>query len=579
MISTLKRALALLQSGERKQYPWLLGLSTMAAVAQAAATLALMPFIFMLASPDLMSMNPWLQKLPVVAGLTSEREVLILLGIGAFVALLIGNIVAAVDFWIAQGFLCRAGHRLETRTLRAIVSQPFEAIADRHGGALGDVVWNQVERVVDGVIGSSIAIVGQIALVVFIVGVLLVVNPVATLVTLTVLVAIYVGVFLTLQERLARHGMRLTELSGVLVSTAEETLEGMHEIRTRRAEGFFVRRFERTNRPLARLALQHGLLTMFPNLLLETLILGGLVAIALTFIAFRQDSGAAVAYVALYGMAAYRLIPALRAVFQGLAGLRHDAEAVNAVAIYHGNARVPAADAEPISRAASVIRFDSITYRYPNALKNQLDGVSFEVPVGGSVCLFGESGSGKSTLIQILVGLLTPTQGTMSSDGAPIRAAQIDSWRQQIGYCPQHVYIFDDSVASNIAFGLDPGEIDVGRIERAAAIAMVDSFTVDVDEDGYGRRAGSKGGSLSGGQRQRIGIARALYHDPPIIVLDEAFSGLDVNNRDSILDRLLTLHAKTLVLSSHDLAVAERCDQVIEMASGRLLSRRVGNRS
>jgi ABC-type bacteriocin/lantibiotic exporter with double-glycine peptidase domain len=175
-------------------------------------------------------------------------------------------------------------------------------------------------------------------------------------------------------------------------------------------------------------------------------------------------------------------------------------------------------------------------------------------------------------LLNLLVGLIYPKQGSLSCDGTPIAPETIDSWREKIGYCPQQLFLFNSTISSNVAFGVLSDEIDQSRVVEVGRLAMLDEFISQKLELGYETIIGEDGKTLSGGQRQRIGIARALYHDPDVIILDESFSALDITNRTAILDNLFALAGKTLIFSSHDTAIASRCDKVVVIERGQQIA-------
>ncbi len=567
MIENFRQALALLSPNERRGYWRILVFTAVAAVAQAVAIFSIMPFIVLLANPEIMDSNPLLIHVSAAVNAQSYDEFLVVLGSAAVLALLIGNFIAALEYWWSHRFLCRLGFQLEKRTLSAMLSRPYELFIERHGGELGNVIWNQVERVVDGVIGTSITIVGSAALAVFIVALLVVVNPLAAMVSLLGLLVLYLGVFLLLQRRVAEHGENLTTLNGELTASVKETLEGVKEIKTRRVESYFVKRFERSSLPLSRLALKFGILSFLPNFLLETLVIGALIGAALYVVLATQDAGAVLSLLALYAMATYRLVPSLKGVFEGVADLQHNVDAVRAVAEFRNTDHEPV-EKQSLSTLTDEVRFEDVSYRYRNSDRSQLHHVSLSIAIGSSVCLFGSSGSGKSTLLNLLVGLIFPQQGRVCCDNNTISAKSVDAWRQMIGYCPQQIYLFDDSVARNITFGVEHGLIDTERVQQVCDIARIG----DLNLDRVGQMLGDGGITLSGGQRQRVGIARALYPDPEVLIFDESFAGLDAANRDAILDHLFDLAGKTLVFSSHDPEVAARCDNVVVLEEGRVVA-------
>jgi ABC-type bacteriocin/lantibiotic exporter with double-glycine peptidase domain len=441
----------------------------------------------------------------------------------------------------------------------------------QHTGHLGDIILRQVERVVDGVIGAFISVFGNIALAVFVVLMLLLVNLKVTLVTLVGLLLLYLIIFLVLRRRIASHGRELTRLSGNVFTMVKETLDGIKEIRIRRAEGFFARRFEESSLKLSWLAIRHGMLSFLPNFVLETLIFAGMVAVALYFIVTTQNSGVSLSFIALYGMATYRLVPSLKGVFEGMANIQHNGDAVRIV-LEHSQKQAKKTETTDMVAPEREIRLQHVSYQYGNSGDFQLNDVTLSIPIRSSVCLFAASGAGKTTLLNLLVGLIYPKQGELLCDATPVTPATVDSWRKNVGFCPQQIFLYSDTMSSNIAFGVSAEEIDQGRVTEVAKLAMLHDFISKDLENGYETTVSEAGRTLSGGQRQRIGIARPLYHNPAVIILDESFTGLDATNKGAILENLSGLSGKTLIFSSHDTAIASRCDRVIVIDKGKIVA-------
>jgi len=218
------------------------------------------------------------------------------------------------------------------------------------------------------------------------------------------------------------------------------------------------------------------------------------------------------------------------------------------------------------------VRLEGVAFSYPGGRRPALSGVELQIAAGRSHCFVGTTGAGKSTTVDILLGLLQPSAGRMLVDGRPLGEPELRAWQRGIGYCPQVVLLLDDTVASNIAFGIDPARIDPARLERAAQIAGIHDFIANELSAGYQTLVGERGASLSGGQRQRIGIARALYRDPPVLVLDEATNELDLVTEARILQSLRELGRRTLIFVSHRATVAAFCDTVAVFEDGRVVA-------
>lgn len=570
MFALFRRALMLLTSRERKGVYVVLIISGMAAGVQTLSMLSMMPFIVLLTNPDVLQSNEQLIWLYGVVGAHSYHEFLTIFGLFAVAMLTAGNMFVAFEQWLSLRFLTMLGHRIKKSVLENILQSSYERAVAEHSAKLNDIVLRQVERAVHGVIGTFVSIFSSMALAALIVLALLVISLKTTLLTMLGLLVAYLAIFMLMRGRISSDGELFTRLSATNSTAVKESLDGIREIKARRAEPYFIRRFETSSLSVSKLMIHFGVMNFLPYYLLETVVFAGFVLLTLYSLHATSDAGLSLSYLALYGMAVYRLVPAMRGVFEGVAEVHHDADAVQAVLPYASNGSA-LRTARTLSPPSSAINVRSISFNYAASDRTQLDGVEFSIPVGSSVCLFGPSGSGKSTILNLIAGLLFPQAGVIEIDATPLSEETVDSWLEQIGYSPQQVFLFDDTLSSNIAFGIEADKVDQQRVMEVSAFVNLHDHVTTHLPHGYQTVIAEHGATLSGGQRQRVGIARALYHDPDILIFDESFASLDAENRTAILDRLFALQGKTLIFSSHEPAVAARCDKVLVIEAGRLI--------
>jgi ATP-binding cassette, subfamily B, bacterial PglK len=571
MFNHFKRALILLSPGERRRVYLIVLTSIGAGVIQTVSILSIMPFIVLLANPDLLQSSVPIMRLYSFLDVGSYHEFLSVLGIFAIVVLTAGNLFIAFEQWLSHRFLSLLGHRVKKLVLQRMLRKPYEYFVANNSARLTDVILHQVERVVEGVIGTFVSVLSSVALAAFIVLMLLVVSLETTLVTLLGLLVAYLAVFLLVRRRIDRHGAELTTLSASILTAVKEVLEGIREIRTRGAESFFSERFATETLKMSKLEVRYGLLSYLPHFLLETVVFAGFIAVALYYVFETSNTGISLSYIALYGIAVYRLVPALQGIFEGVATVHHNGDAVR-ILLQHSNVDQMAPRALPVPKLREVITLDRVTYGYEGSPRKQLNNVQLTITAGSSICLFGSSGAGKTTLLNVLAGLLYAQEGRVLCDATEVGPATIDSWREKIGYLPQEIFLFDDTLSNNIAFGVADDAVSADRVAEVGRLAQLDRFVASELPRGYGTMIGERGETLSGGQRQRVGIARALYHDPDVLLFDESFTGLDAENRSAILDNLFAMTGKTLVFSSHQTAVASRCDRIVVLEKGEVIA-------
>jgi ABC-type multidrug transport system fused ATPase/permease subunit len=280
---------------------------------------------------------------------------------------------------------------------------------------------------------------------------------------------------------------------------------------------------------------------------------------------------------AVYAFAGLRLLPAMQLVYQEVTAIRFNQPALVALhrditEIRAREATVVEADPTPVPLRERLELID-VHFSYPLAERKALQGLTLSIPARTTVGIVGGTGAGKTTAVDLMLGLLTVQEGTLAVDGKPITAKNMRAWQDNIGYVPQAIFLTDDTVAANIAFGIQPEQVDRAAVERAARIAELHDFVTGELPQGYDTLVGERGIRLSGGQRQRIGIARALYHDPDVLIMDEATSALDNLTEKAVMDAVHNLgHAKTIVLIAHRLTTVQACDTIFMLEHGRLIA-------
>jgi ABC-type multidrug transport system fused ATPase/permease subunit len=299
----------------------------------------------------------------------------------------------------------------------------------------------------------------------------------------------------------------------------------------------------------------------------------------LLLLLFSMDSHSGIApnlsTVALYALAGYRLMPAFQQIYSSLTQVRYSAVALDSL---HNDLK----QLKPIVRQdhdprrivfEKSIELDNVSFAYPGAAENVLASVSLTINKNAVVGIVGPTGGGKTTIVDIIMGLLVPQSGCMTIDGVSPTERELLTWRKSVGYVPQHIFLSDDTLAANIAFGQPHAEINMSAVKRAASIARLDDFIEAELPQGYFNIVGERGVRLSGGQRQRVGIARALYHSPSVLVLDEATSALDNITELAIMESIRDLGKDvTIIIIAHRLATVRHCDLIHVVAGGRVVN-------
>jgi len=401
---------------------------------------------------------------------------------------------------------------------------------------------------------------------------LLVFEPLGALLVGGVIGLVALGFFRYTRARILRWGSERQFHEGRRLQYLQEGLGGVKDALLLGRAPEFLARYAVHNEGSAQAARHQESLKQMPRLGLELLAVLALAALVATMVVRGQSTSSVMPVLALFAATAFRLLPSVNRMLGALQTLRYARPVVDTL-YQEAQLQRPQAAGAPAAAALALgerLAVESVVFRYPGAAQAALREVSLTIRRGETVGFIGTSGSGKSTLIDVILGLLPPDSGRVAVDGRDIRE-QLRSWQDQIGYVPQAIFLTDDTLRRNIAFGLSNERIDDAAVQSAVRAAQLETLVSSLPE-GLDTPVGERGMRLSGGQRQRIGIARALYHNPSVLVLDEATSALDIDTEADVMAAITALHgAKTILIVAHRLSTVEQCDRIFRFQQGRLV--------
>ncbi len=406
-------------------------------------------------------------------------------------------------------------------------------------------------------------------------GLLLVSEPQGVMIVVTMMaLVIWIFHFIT-KGRISRWGVARQMHNDLGNLHMHQGFGSVKDIKVLGRERNFLAQFKVHSDRGGQIAGSQAILQQLPRLWLELLAVAGLSVVVLSMISQGVGTDRIMPTLGLFSAAAFRLIPSVNRVLGGFQFIRYSMPTVNflydEVKLMATNPEVkPQSDSAASGQLQTEIRLNDICFSYPSAVNLALDHISLTIRKGESVGFIGPSGSGKSTLVDVILGLLPPGGGSILMDGQDIQT-NLRAWQNQIGYVPQSIYLTDDTLRKNVAFGLAEEEIDDAAVQRAIRDAQLEEFVAGLP-DGLETIVGERGARLSGGQRQRIGIARALYHDPAILVLDEATSALDTATEVCVMQAVMALRGgKTLLIVAHRLSTVEHCDRLYRLKRGKVV--------
>jgi ATP-binding cassette subfamily C protein len=575
----IKLFFELLTARERRYLYLLFGAVLVMAGLEVVSVASIMPFLSVAADPASVQENVYLSWAFEVFGFSSTNTFLIALGLGALVALVVSNAFIIFTTWALFHYVWGRNHSLSRRLLRSYLYRPYEYFLTRNSADLGKNILEEVKEVTNSMLLRALKGGAKSIVALAIIGFLFFVDPLVAFMVTLILGVSYAGMYYAVRSRLDRTGVERVESNSKRYQFVSEAFGGIKEVKLQGKEDAFLAQYDAPSKRYAHVQANYRVLQEAPRYILEAVAFGGIILIAVYLIAVQDDIRQVIPMLGLYAFAGYRLMPALQQAFKGIASARFNTAALQA--LHHDLRRrdsVPSyvsknGDNNETSGLLTLedrLLMDNVSFRYPGGKEPAIKNLSLEIKAHSTVGFVGETGSGKTTAVDIILGLLSPQQGKIVVDGTMLRGEDIRRWQQNIGYVPQQIYLADDTVARNIAFGVRKDEIDMDAVLDAAQRAHIFDFVERDLPEQWDTVVGERGVKLSGGQRQRIGIARALYHRPSVLVLDEATSALDQSTEASVMQAIYGLENNhTIIMIAHRLSTVQRADNIVMLERGR----------
>jgi ABC-type multidrug transport system fused ATPase/permease subunit len=555
---------------------------------------SLSPFIAVAANPNIVNHQPLLAFFYRFGGFDKQSNgiinFLILLGIAIFIVIIIITAFRTIVMYIVSRFTANRRYTLSVRLFRQYLFQPYQFFLNHNSGELSKNLLSEVNSVIDSVLRPAIDAfthgMEALALLVF----LIILNPLVALLAAVIFGGLYSGLYVFVRPRLARYGKETREANRLRYKISAEAFGGIKDIKILEKEIFFNTSYGQAAKRFADLQVANHILSAIPGRIMHSMAIGFAIALMVVLLAVNGTLTEILPLLSIYAFAVLRLMPNLQHVFQSAASIRYSTATVDA--LYNDMTTLIPAPKISSSKKKSVVRpevlpftrdieLKGIQFSYPASREPVLNGIDLTINRNTAIAFAGTTGCGKTTLVDVLIGLLEPSGGSINVDGSPVigltngkdSRPSITLWQRNFGYVPQQIYLSDNTVAANIAFGIPEDLLDSAAVERAAKVANLHEFIINELPEGYNTIVGERGIRLSGGQRQRIGIARALYHDPNILVMDEATSALDSVTEDAVMEAIHNLmHTKTIIIIAHRLSTIKECDVIYLMEHGRIIA-------
>ena len=574
---------------DRKQKFQLLLLGIMIFIGGFLETLgvgAMMPVVMVLITPETLlayiQKYDFLQKICDFFHIQNVSQITIALLLALMAVYVIKNLYILLLTYKQNAFIDQNRNRMISRVMAEFLNRPYEQYLGADIPTVFRITDNDIPHAFSLML-SLIQLASEVVVSGLIFVMMLILDAEMTLFVIVLFGVLTLLIIKVFKPRLNKIGSKNQSIQSRIAKWRIQAIYGLKDVKVLNREEFFVRNYYESGKVGANVATTYAVLNNMPRLLIETVFIVGMLGFLMLFIKGGGDMSLMVSTVSAFGVAAMRVLPSVNRINTYITQISYTQPSLDFV--YQNLQEGMKTDAMLAERKAKAqkeklrlepqIELNHISFHYPDSDTNLFTDAHMVVPKGKSVGIIGTSGAGKSTVVDILLGLLHAQEGEITCDGVDI-FKNYESWLAQVGYIPQSIYLVDESIRDNIAFGIDKDKINEKRIWEVLAEAQLKEFVEELPE-GLDTTIGDRGVRLSGGQRQRIGIARALYHDPEILVFDEATSALDNDTEAAVMDAVNSFHGKkTMIIIAHRLNTIEKCDIVYKVEDRKLVETSLG---
>lgn len=581
MISTIKDMFRLLSPAQRRRFYKLQLLVVVMAITEILGITMIGPFIAMITDPLIFEKNTMLSQVFLMSGFNSHSEFVFYSGIALLCLLCFGAMLSVFTIWKLSVFGAAVGTEIGDRLFKYYLCQNWLFHTKNNSSHLTKQVSTESIRLTDFVLIPLMQMNSRLVLSVLLMLVLFALNPLAALIGVLVFISSFMLIYRVVKFQLMDNGKKISKNMACRFHLLSVGFGGIRDVILLNKRQELIGRFEESGREYSTSRGRNQAFSTVPRYFVEFLTFGSVISLMLLF-GTESDFNLAdmLPFLAVYALAALKLLPAFQLIYNNAAVIRGNLAAFDSIKNDLEKSMASSHTCYPITSVVSnqesfnaktnikKIELLDIGFSYPSTEKSILNDLDMRFPVNKTIGLVGPSGSGKSTVIDVLLGLITPDSGGVYVNGKPLSDFGLESWQKSIGYVSQSIFLYDATIAENIAFSLSKDSIDFDKvnvaIRRSHLLELVESLP-----DGINTMVGERGVLLSGGQRQRIGIARALYHDADILVLDEATSALDGITEKLIMEAIHDFSGcKTIIMIAHRLATVRSCDIIYYMDKG-----------
>lgn len=579
-MDTIVKLRKVLSNEAKRKFYILFFLMIFAAVFETIGIGLIAPFVGLVANPEVIYSNEILFSIYSFFGFENFSSFFIVMTLGLLSIFILKNVYLLFFFYYKYDIIRDEQVKMSRTLFTSYMKMPYTSHLERNSAELVRNTNIEVQSVFKFIITPALELMTELLVVLGILILLLFISPIPTLISGLFIGGAVALFFRFFRKQMDESGAQQQKTQGQMIKSVNQGLGAIKEVKVSGTEKFFIDTFTKQSKMYEKASRFFSVIQEVPRLFIETMVVATVLLVVLLLMIQSQEITDFLTTLSLFAVAAFRIMPSINKITRNLTTIRNKKPALDVI-----YADLMEEDSESSTELVETpaqednhlseknfhesIKIENVSYTYPNSGGTTLTDISLTLPIGHSIAFVGATGAGKTTLIDLILGILSPTDGTIKADGKEMTSIK-QLWNNSIGYIPQTIYLSDDTILRNVAFGIEDDKIDRQAVMRAVEQANLDKF-IDSLPNKLETTVGESGVRLSGGQRQRIGIARALYHNPEILFMDEATSALDNQTEKEVMKAIDSLKGqKTLMIIAHRLSTIEKCDMIVELDDGKV---------
>ena len=578
MFDSLKKVYKLLPRSDKYKFLFLFFMMIIASFIELLGIGIIPAFIITIADSDVVFSYPYVGDLLHLIGIQTSKQLITFSAILLMVIYFIKNAYLILYNYVKVKFVKKRLVILQNRLFKAYLTAPYTYYINQNSAILLRNVTSEVNKVITGTLLPLLEIILSTMMGLFIIGSLLYLEPLITVVAIVVMLGGGLFFLNITRDKIKDAGRQDRRARASMNKVVLQALGAFKDTRVLKREKMFLDQYDKFAFQSVRANIYKSVVGAFPKSIIELLLVLGILSITLIMVWEGREFSVIMPILVLFGVAGVKMMPIFITVIKVSNDLRYNAASVEVVyrdlkylEKEYFEFKKDLLDDTKRLELNHEITLKNVSFHYPGTNEVVVDNVSLTIPKGSAIAFVGSSGAGKTTIVDIILGLLEPGSGSVEVDGVNIQD-NIHGWMENIGYIPQSIYLLDDKIFKNIAFGIPVDELDDFKLNAAIDAAQLKEL-VEKIPGGINSKIGEKGIRLSGGQQQRIGIARALYNNPQVLIMDEATSALDNLTEKVVIESIERLRGdRTIIMIAHRLTTVQNCDMIYMMKDGKIVN-------